>query len=57
VGYPLGLVQVVAARLQEARTWESDEVRCESWFAGQKNGGNTLITSPTSGQFHILQFD
>jgi hypothetical protein len=32
VGYPLGLVQVVAARLREARIWETDEVRCESWL-------------------------
>jgi hypothetical protein len=38
VGYPLGLVQVVAARLQEARIWESDEVRCESWFAPEQGG-------------------
>src|SRR5271165_3566622 len=28
--YPLELVQVVGARLHEAKIWESDEVRCES---------------------------
>jgi len=36
VGYPLALVQVMAARLQEAKIWEGDEVRCESWFDPQK---------------------
>jgi hypothetical protein len=34
--YPLELVQVVGARLYEAKIWESDEVRCESWFDPQK---------------------
>ena len=34
--YPPGLVQVMAARLQEAKIWESDEVRCESWFDPKK---------------------
>lgn len=32
VEYPPSLVQVMAARLYEAKIWESDEVRCESWF-------------------------
>jgi hypothetical protein len=32
LGYPSGLVQVVAARLYEAKIWEKTEVRCESWF-------------------------
>ena len=36
VGYPPGLVQVIAARLQEAKIWEGDEVRCESWFDPKK---------------------
>jgi len=36
VGYPLALVQVIAARLQEARIWEGDEVRGEGWFDPQK---------------------
>ena len=36
VGYPPALVQVIAARLQEARIWEGDEVRCESWLDPQK---------------------
>jgi hypothetical protein len=36
LGYPPGLVQVMAARLQEAKVWESDEVRCESWFDPKK---------------------
>jgi hypothetical protein len=38
LGYPPGLVQVMAARLQEAKVWESDEVRCESWFDPKKGG-------------------
>jgi hypothetical protein len=36
VGYPRGLVQVIGARLQEARIWETDEVRCEEWFDPKK---------------------
>ncbi len=36
VGYPLAIVQVMAARLQEAKIWEGDEIRCESWFDPQK---------------------
>jgi hypothetical protein len=32
VGYPRAIVQVIAARLQEAKIWEGNEVRCESWF-------------------------
>ena len=36
LGYARGLVQVIAARLQEAKIWEGDEVRCESWFDPQK---------------------
>jgi hypothetical protein len=35
VGYPPCLVQVIAARLYEAKIWESAEVRCESWFDPQ----------------------
>jgi len=31
-------VQVVAARSQEAKIWEGDEVRCEHWFDAQKGG-------------------
>ena len=36
LGYPVGLVQVMAARLYEAGIWESDVVRCESWFDPQQ---------------------
>ena len=36
VGCPLGLVQLIAARLQDAKIWEGDEVRCESWFDPEK---------------------
>jgi len=32
VGYPLGLVQPIAVRLQDAIIWEGNEVRCEDWF-------------------------
>lgn len=34
--FSVGLVQVVAARLQEAKTWERDEVSCERWFDPKK---------------------
>jgi hypothetical protein len=34
--YPLGLVQLIAVRLQEARIWEGNQVRCESWFDPKK---------------------
>jgi hypothetical protein len=36
VGYSPGLVQVIAARLQEAKIWEGDKVCCESWFDPKK---------------------
>jgi hypothetical protein len=36
VGYPRGLVQLIGARLQEAKIWESGEVRCEAWFDPKK---------------------
>jgi hypothetical protein len=42
VGYAPGLVQVIAARLQEAKIWEGDEVRCESWF-DPKNGAMAFM--------------
>jgi len=42
LGYPLGLVQVMAARLHESRIWEGNEVRCEGWFDPQK-GAATFI--------------
>jgi len=29
-------VQLIAARLQDAKIWEGDEVRCESWFDPEK---------------------
>ena len=32
LSYPIALVQVVAARLQEAEVWVGEEVRCEPWF-------------------------
>ena len=38
LGYPPGLVQVIAVRLYEARIWENDEVRCEGWFDPKKGG-------------------
>jgi len=42
LGYPRGIVQVMAARLHESRIWEGDEVRCEGWFDPQK-GAATFI--------------
>ena len=35
LNYPLGLVQVMAARLQESKIWEGDEVRYERWIDPQ----------------------
>ncbi len=43
LGYAPGLVQVIAARLQEAKIWESDDVRCESWFDPEKGGVAFLL--------------
>ena len=42
LGYPVGLVQVIAVRLREAGIWEEDEVRCERWF-DPENGGLALL--------------
>jgi hypothetical protein len=42
VGRPPSLVQVIAARLQEAKIWENDEVRCERWF-DPKQGGSAFL--------------
>jgi hypothetical protein len=42
VGYPPSLVRVIAARLQEAKIWENDDVRCETWF-DPKRGGMALL--------------
>ena len=36
LGYPSALVQVMAARLQEAKIWQDDHVHCESWFDPEK---------------------
>jgi hypothetical protein len=43
LNYPLALVQVMAARLYEAGIWESDEVRCESWFDPRKGAVAFLL--------------
>ncbi len=43
LNYPLALVQVIVARLYEARIWESDEVRCESWFDPRKGAVAFLL--------------
>jgi hypothetical protein len=38
LGYIPSLVEVIAARLCQARIWENDEVRSEPWFDPQKGG-------------------
>lgn len=38
LNYPPGQVEVIAGRLRQAKTWEGDEVRCESWFHPQRGG-------------------
>jgi hypothetical protein len=43
LNYPLGLVQVVGTRLQEAKIWEGDEVSCESWFDPNKGATAFLL--------------
>jgi len=43
VGYPRGLVQVIGTRLQEAKIWENDEVRCEAWFAPNKGAISFML--------------
>ena len=41
--YPLDLVRVIGARLHEAKIWENDEVRCESWSDPQKGAMAFLL--------------
>jgi hypothetical protein len=36
-------VQVIAARLLEAKVWEGDKVRCEHWSHPKKGGTNFLL--------------
>jgi hypothetical protein len=36
LGYISSMVQVIAARLYEARIWDDDQVRSEPWFDPQK---------------------
>ena len=36
LGYPSSLVQLMAARLQEAKIWQDDHVHCDSWFDPEK---------------------
>jgi hypothetical protein len=43
LGYPRAFVQVIAARLHEAKVWEIDEVRCEEWFDPKKGGAAFLL--------------
>ena len=43
LGYPPGLVQVMAGRLFEAKVWEGDEVRCERWFDPQKGAMDFML--------------
>lgn len=43
IQYPPGLVQVIAARLHEAKIWENEEVRCESWFDSEIGGKAFLL--------------
>ena len=40
---PCSFVDVVAVRLLEARIWEGDQVRCESWFDPKKGGATILL--------------
>jgi len=43
LGYSPCLVQVIAARLHESQIWQSDEVRCESWFDPHSGGMAFLL--------------
>jgi hypothetical protein len=45
LGYPLAVVQIVAARLYEAKIWGNDEICCESWFDPEKGGVAFLLDS------------
>jgi len=36
LGYPPSLVQLIAARLQEAKIWQDDDVDCDNWFHPDK---------------------
>jgi len=68
LGYRVGFVQVIAARLIEARIWDNDEVSSEPWLDPlkgdvsfmldlRKKRGNAIITCPNSWPFHTSQFD
>src|SRR5664279_2519818 len=68
LGYRAGFVQVIAARLIEARVWDNDEVSAEPWLDPlkgdvsfmldlRKKRGNAIITCPNSWPFHTSQFD
>jgi hypothetical protein len=41
--YPRSFVQVITARLLEARVWESDQVHCKLWFHPKKGGLNFML--------------
>jgi hypothetical protein len=54
VGYPPGLVQVIAVRLQEAKIWENDEVHCERWF-DPKQGGLAFLLDVMVAEGKLLR--
>ena len=43
LGYPVGFVQVIAARLIEARIWDNDEVSSEPWLAPLKGDVSFML--------------
>jgi len=47
--YPRNVVQVIAARLQEAKVWEKDQVRCDHWFRPKKGGTNFMLDWMVAG--------
>ena len=49
------LLTAKTSRFRGKMSWS--QRREMGFVAGRNNGSDTLITSPTSGQFHNLQFD
>src|ERR1700692_1774194 len=43
LGYPRAFVQVIGARLQEAKIWESDEVHSVEWFDPKKGAISFML--------------
>jgi hypothetical protein len=57
LGYPLGLVQVISARLTEAGIWDGDQVRCDRWYDPQYGGTSFMMDLMIANGQHYSQVD